>query len=110
MAISGVTPALPLRRLFRACRLTRRTLAAAVTVSPSGTRQSCLVIFPGRTGRFMGISILLPNRSQPRQRRKRGHFQNERRYASWRERSRTNIPCNHPYAGADDSLEDRGLG
>ena len=55
IAISADIPALPLTRLFIACRVTPNTFAASVTESPRGSRQSCRTDNPGWGGFFMRI-------------------------------------------------------
>ena len=55
IAISADIPALPLTRLFIACRVTPNTFAASVTESPRGSRQSCRTDNPGWGGFFIRI-------------------------------------------------------
>src|SRR5208282_3332173 len=55
-AISGEIPLLPFRRLLSAWRVTPSTFAPAVTVRPSGSRQSCRTVRPGCGGFFIAMS------------------------------------------------------
>src|SRR5208282_668510 len=57
IAISGEIPLLPLTMLFTAWRVTPSTLAAAVTDSPSGSRQSSRTDSPGCGGFFIGMAF-----------------------------------------------------
>src|SRR5262245_60603571 len=50
-------PALPLTKLFSAWRVTPSTFAPSVTVSPSGSRQSCRTVRPGCGGLCIGMVI-----------------------------------------------------
>src|SRR3546814_6986660 len=60
MAISGEIPAWPFTRSESCLRLTPSCLAASVTLSPKGSRQSCLTDRPGCGGFFMGIALSAP--------------------------------------------------
>ena len=57
MAISGEIPRRMWTRSLRVWRVTPRSLAAAVTVRPKGSRQSCLIESPGCGGFLIAIAF-----------------------------------------------------
>jgi len=59
MAISAEIPACPFSTSDNCFRLTPSPLAAAVTLSPSGARQSWRIDKPGCGGRFIAMVSLL---------------------------------------------------
>jgi len=57
IAIWGLIADLQVTTLFSAWRVTPRTFAACVMVSPKGSMQSCRTMRPEWTGFFMGMFV-----------------------------------------------------